>query len=242
MIYLYDPINNVKTPTTYEIIAGMTGYSIKSLPSRKSRRKKLKIINSYIIDDKFTKKELREFMEAENPKDELWKDAPGTDHKYEISSYGRLRNKRTKYLITPCLNSKQMIGSTLLINGKKKYVKFSQLVAEAFLYRPDNCDSVIHKGSKFNNHVDNLKWVTWKESLKFNGKSNERAKAVYKLDISTYEIIDEYDGIRQASRENYIDRKGLSVAVHDITKSSAGFRWCLVARYNEVMKEVGINV
>ena len=38
MYYLYDPINNVKTPTSYELLEGITGYSHDNLASKKCRR------------------------------------------------------------------------------------------------------------------------------------------------------------------------------------------------------------
>lgn len=240
MLYLYDPINNVKTPTNYELLEGMTGYTESTLISYKYKHRKIKNINCYIIDSKTTKKELRRLMEMEAPKDEIWRVVPELLGKYEISSYGRLRNAETKYLLTPVQNSKGTLGTTMSINGCKKWVRIHRLVAEAFLPQPKGCDSVIHKGSKTNNHVDNLKWIEWNKSLKHNGKCNKIYKPVYKLDMDTYEIIDDYDGIRQAARENFVDKKWLSVAANDITKTCAGFRWCLVENYNNVMKELGI--
>ena len=242
MLYLYDPINNIKIPTNYDLIAGMSGYSKNSLANMKSRKRKLLSINCYIIDENTPKKVLREFMENENPKDEIWKVAPGTESKYEISNYGRLRNKKTKYLMTPCQNSKGVLGTYVSINNKKVTLRIHKLVAEAFLFKPPGCNSVIHKGSKTNNHADNLKWVTWEESLRYNGKNNKISKPVYKLDLISYEILDEYDGIRQAARENYSDKKWMSKAANDIRKTCAGFRWCLVEKYDEVMKELGMSV
>lgn len=241
MLYLYDPINNVKIPTTYDLIAGMSGYSKSGLATMKCKRKKLKSINCYIIDENTDKKTLREFRENENPKDEIWKIAPGTQGKYEISTYGRLRNRETKYLMTPCPNSKGILGTYVSINNKKVTLRIHKLVAEAFLFKPLNCNSVIHKGSKHNNHVDNLKWVSWKEAVVINGKSKDtQCKPVYKLDLETYEIIDEYESIRQAARENYVDKKWMSVAANDIRKSCGGFRWCLVDKYEEVMRGIGV--
>lgn len=240
MLYLYDPISNVKTPTNYDLLEGMTGYTESTLISYKYKRRKIKNINCYIIDTKTTKKELRALMEKESPIDEMWKIALELAGKYEISSYGRLRNRETKYLLTPVQNSHGTLGTTIEIDGVKKWVRLHRLVAEAFIFQPKECDSVIHIGSKYNNHVDNLKWVTWNESLKHNGKNNKITKPVYKLDMNSYEILDDYDGIRQAARENYVDKKGISVAANNIKKTCAGFRWCLVENYNSVMKELGI--
>lgn len=236
MLYIYDPINNVKTPADYELIAGMSGYSVNSLAYMKSRKKKLLSINCYIIDDKTPKSVLREFMENEKPKDELWKSVPGTNDKYEISSYGRLRNRETNRLLTPIANSKGILGTNTTINNKRIFFKIHQLVANAFLFKPKGCDSVVHIGAKDNNHVSNLRWSTWEEAVKYVGRHTGNNKRIYKLDKETYEILEEYDSMRQAARENYIHPRGISTAASDIKKTSAGFRWCLVDKYNELIK------
>lgn len=234
MIYLFDPINNMKTPTNYDLLEGMTGYSKSTLMSYKSKRKKLMNINCYLIDDKFTKKELLDLRNLEHPKNEIWKIAPGTDGMYEVSNYGRMRNTETHRLINPSLNGQGCLSTNLYINGKKVFLRIHRLVAEAFLKQPKGCNFVIHIGSKYNNHADNLRWVNKQYVQKWNGRCNKISKSVYKLDPETYEVLDEYDSIRQAARENWVDKKNMSRASHDIKKTCAGFRWCLVDEYSNL--------
>lgn len=241
MIFMYDPISNYKTPTNYDLLSGMTGYSKATLMTYKARMIKIKNINSYIIDENTDKKVLKELMNKEVISDEVWKTIDLFDGKYEISSYGRFRNSTTYKLITPCTNSKGAIGTNLQYEGKKYYLKFSRLVAEYFLERPENCDCVIHIGSKSNNYFGNLKWVTRKEALAYNGKFNKTNKSIYKLDPKTYEIIDEYESIRLAGKENFVDHTCICAAVKDINKTSAGYRWCEVDKYNQILRFVRLS-
>lgn len=91
---------------------------------------------------------------------ELWK--PITD-RYDISSYGRCRNKTQ--IIKPYKHSNGYITYTLHINKKRKKIEAHRLVAQAFIDNPENKPSVNHiDGNKHNNNVNNLEWATHKEN------------------------------------------------------------------------------
>jgi hypothetical protein len=62
LVYLYNPINNAKSPIDYETLSGITGIGVADLMCRKNRCQKIKTINSYIIDSKTPISKLREFM------------------------------------------------------------------------------------------------------------------------------------------------------------------------------------
>lgn len=237
MIYLFDPINNVKTETDYKLLSGMTGLSINSLQKYKCVGRKIKNINSYIVDAKVSKAYLIELREKEEIKDEIWKGVVGLEDRFEISSYGRLRNFNTKRLLNPSLNRNKTLSSCINYGDHKKQLQIHKEVAKAFLFNPENYKYAIHIGSKYNNHVSNIKWVNKKECQRYNGRSNGRSKAVYKLDAKTLEILEDYDGIREAGRENYLDHKWISIAAKDISKLSGGFKWCLVENYETTIHQ-----
>lgn len=120
---------------------------------------------------------------------EVWKDIKGYDGVYQISSYGRIKSNRPRYVINKGYVNKEGYIMKPSDNGKgykivflsgkgfrdRKYVH--RLVALHFLY-----DSyfegaeVNHKdGNKRNNHVKNLEWVTPEDNkihARKNGLSN----------------------------------------------------------------------
>ena len=87
---------------------------------------------------------------------------------YEVTKEGEI--------ISHSISGKQMVLSTsqstkykmvsLYLNGVtvNKYVH--RLVAEQYCERPEGCNEVDHiDGDKFNNHADNLEWVTRAENM-----------------------------------------------------------------------------
>ena len=87
---------------------------------------------------------------------------------YEVTKEGQI--------ISHSISGKQMVLSTsqstkykmvsLYLNGVtvNKYVH--RLVAEQYCERPEGCNEVDHiDGDKFNNHADNLEWVTRAENM-----------------------------------------------------------------------------
>ena len=101
--------------------------------------------------------------------EEVWKPIEGTDGKYEVSNFGRVRtNSQRPGLLTltkqPSGYRYAMIG---LSNGKRRNCRVHRLVAQHFLPNPDNMKEVNHKdGNKDNNHVINLEWCTRSHNVK----------------------------------------------------------------------------
>lgn len=85
---------------------------------------------------------------------------------YEISNLGRIRNKRTNYILKPHTRPDGYC-SVLVLTGFKKYsrVYIHRLVAKYFIPNPLNKPYINHKDfNPRNNCIDNLEWVTQSEN------------------------------------------------------------------------------
>ena len=92
---------------------------------------------------------------------EIWKDIEGFEGKYQVSSWGRVRNAITECIIKPYRNHKGYLKIGLTKGDKCVKFRLHRLVAKAFIPNPDNLPQVNHKdGNKANNSFTNLEWVT----------------------------------------------------------------------------------
>lgn len=110
---------------------------------------------------------------------EIWKDliyqGINYGYKYEISTYGNIKNKFTGYIYSVRKLNTGYYGTTLKISSRCKRVVFRvhRAVAETFIPNPDNKPEVNHiDGNKQNNTIDNLEWVTKSENMQHAVKNN----------------------------------------------------------------------
>ena len=96
---------------------------------------------------------------------EQWKDIIGYEGLYQVSNYGRIKNR--KRLLSPYPTQFGYFGINLVKCGHKKGFKVHRLVALSFLEYNEGREFVNHKdGNKINNSVENLEWVTKSENTK----------------------------------------------------------------------------
>lgn len=87
---------------------------------------------------------------------------------YEVSSLGRLRNRKGKVL-KQAVNRNGYLGycASLGHRGKNKGFRIHRAVACTFIPNPGHKTQVNHiDGDKQNNRVDNLEWVTAAENAR----------------------------------------------------------------------------
>jgi len=96
---------------------------------------------------------------------EKWKVIP--DSIYSISSHGRIKNNKTKYIKKLWKHYKGHLKIALRVNKKRKNYFVHRLVAIAFIPNPDNLPLVDHLDEdKANPHISNLEWVSHSENTK----------------------------------------------------------------------------
>lgn len=104
--------------------------------------------------------------------EEIWEDIEETEGRYQVSSHGNVRNKKTKKVLKGNITNKGYKELQFWTNGKRKCLSFHRLVAYYFIKNeyPKINDQVNHKdGQKNNNHKDNLEWTSgqknWEHAL-----------------------------------------------------------------------------
>ena len=126
---------------------------------------------------------------------------------YEISNYGNIINKTTKYTLNPSIKSGYLCLSLTNDDGDRKSIKIHRLVALSFIPNPENKYSVNHiDHNKLNNNLINLEWATSSEQNKHRRKPKKEiqelisSRAVWRIDKNTNEKLECYKTIRAAAQ------------------------------------------
>lgn len=169
---------------------------------------------------------------------EEWKDIKDYEGKFQVSSYGNIRN--INYYGTGIIkivnqrpNENGYMVVSLSKNKKTKLCYVHRLVAETFLPNPENKPEVNHiDEDKTNNRVENLEWKTHRGNCN-HGTRNERifekttngkcSKKVLQFSKSG-EFIREWPSVMECSRNGY-DFRNVSACCLGKRKTAYGFRW-----------------
>ena len=181
---------------------------------------------------------------------EIWKEIPGFDGRYMVSSIGRvaslsfpitagrLHYSRKPHLLKPTRFANGYYGVNLTYDKNRfKRINVHRLVAEAFLPNPEHLPHINHKDEdKSNNSVDNLEWCTEAYNVNY-GTGIERSaktriatfcncKKVAKLNDDG-EVIKIYDGLTYAAKDINRDYSAISSSIKRGGKC-AGYFWKFV--------------
>jgi hypothetical protein len=185
--------------------------------------------------------------------------------KYEVSDYGNVRVKETKYIMKPFTNEAGYLRMSISNNTfKRKKFYIQRLVAIEFLPNPENKQTVNHiNNNRIDNRLCNLEWTTMSEQnihkYKTNNKFEKRRdiKAIWRLDLNTLEKLEKYNSTTEAAKwikqNNLTDslnelnlRKSLINVSNGKNNSAYGYKW-LYEDFetnnfeDEIWKEIGIN-
>ena len=97
---------------------------------------------------------------------------------YEVSNYGKIKNKKTGKILKENPNEKGYMKVNLMKDNRSYTRRVHKLVCEHFNPNPGHKPKVDHEDcNKSNNRADNLRWCTHQENIDF---YNEKFR-VYKL-------------------------------------------------------------
>ncbi|WP_304612688.1 NUMOD4 domain-containing protein [Paramuribaculum intestinale] len=190
-------------------------------------------------------------MNSTNTKEE-WRDIPGYDGLYQVSSLGRVKHLAVKatpgsgrYAKTETIRKQNFMKNGYLVvdlykdNIRKTWL-VHRLVALTFIPNPDDLPYVNHIDSnRANCALSNLEWCTASQNIqhsydannrreKMNWKSgieNKRAKAILMLDKVSRKVLRRFDCIRDAERELGILNNCIVRCLKGKSKTSGGYIW-----------------
>lgn len=176
---------------------------------------------------------------------EIWKTIEGFSGKYEVSSLGNVRSKKTLRLLKKFNNYLGYVIVGLRDYENRKTMSVSRLVASAFLSKTEIRKEVNHKdGDKNNNKLSNLEYVTRSENVRHaikngllkHGKGSENRNS--KLTESEVQCIrDKYTkGVNQFNTGYGLDRLAKEYNVGQTTISHIIKKRHLEARLNTGVK------
>nr|QBK86186.1 MAG: HNH endonuclease [Marseillevirus LCMAC101] len=164
--------------------------------------------------------------------DEEWKNLPvirgRSFSKYEVSSMGQIRNKKSKYIFSSKPFGGYIRNKFLDDEGISKNIYVHIIVARAFIGEPKSSDlTVDHINRKpTDNRVVNLRWATKEQQAANSDKSNSGCKGQpviqYTMDM---EEIKRWVNITTAANELKIDKGNISKVCKGSYDHAGGFKW-----------------
>ena len=138
---------------------------------------------------------------------------------YEVSTFGRVRNKKTHKLL-----KQQVVQRYMYVWLSGKPYRVHRLVATAFIPNTEFKPEVNHINcNKFDNRVENLEWVTRTENYEH---ALRTGVGVAKKRVKNTKTGKEYDSIEEAARDVNRPVEKIRDCLHG-RRSSAGWKFIL---------------
>ena len=90
-----------------------------------------------------------------------WYDGIDYSWRFEVSTWGRIRNAKTKRIYALHAGTNEYLQICTSVCGKNKNIRIHRCVAETFIPNPNHLEIVNHRdGNKKNNQLENLEWCS----------------------------------------------------------------------------------
>lgn len=159
---------------------------------------------------------------------EIWKDVPGYEGFYKISSKGRLYSIKKNKILKPYTNKQGYRCIGLQHDNNIYYTSIHRLVAKAFIPNPDNLPQVNHKDENpSNNNVDNLEWCTSQYNINYGNRNNKISAKAQPVSQYTKDhvFIAEYPSIPYIAKHFNYDYSFLYKCCKGVRKYAYGYIW-----------------
>jgi hypothetical protein len=163
----------------------------------------------------------------ENLDSEDWRNISVHEQIIQVSSHGRVKINTS--LAT--YGSQTEIYRSVSVN--KKSSRVHRIVCMVFKPIDNPDDWVVNHidGNKYNNHKDNLEWVTHKENRihaqQLERKMPNKCRRVQQMDLSG-NYIATYGSLTEAAKTNCMSRGTLSLACSGKRKDASGYKWAYI--------------
>lgn len=163
---------------------------------------------------------------------EIWKDINGYDGDYSVSTYGRVKSKKSG--VDHILSQTQATGGYLYVwlskDGKVSSRRVHRLVAMAFIPNPNSNPQVNHKDeNRRNNHVENLEWCSplYNANYGLRGKriSDRKNKAVAQISVDTGAVIRTFKSGKEAAEVLGLLVEKINACCRGERQTHGGYRW-----------------
>lgn len=161
---------------------------------------------------------------------EIWKDITGFVGLYKVSSLGNIQSlnyNRTGNIkqLKPVPNKKGYL-QVLLCNGKiRRRVLVHRIVAIEFIPNDKQLSEVNHINEiKTDNRAINLEWCDTLYNNNYGTRNKRLSKAINQLTLSG-ELINTFEGIREAERITGIKNQSISQCCKGKYKTAGGYIW-----------------
>ena len=161
---------------------------------------------------------------------EIWKDITGFVGLYKVSSLGNIQSlnyNRTGNIkqLKPVPNKKGYL-QVLLCNGKiRRRVLVHRIVAIEFIPNDKQLSEVNHINEiKTDNRAINLEWFDTLYNNNYGTRNKRLSKAINQLTLSG-ELINTFEGIREAERITGIKNQSISQCCKGKYKTAGGYIW-----------------
>ena len=204
---------------------------LKSEKAMEAKKKKSDVVKEKkVIDVKDIVKEIKSMdgeKEKEKVKEKKVEKKQIGESNYWITRDGKVWSTHSKrYLNQTISNGYKCITISVKDDDKNRKVHtVHRLMAEAFIPNPEKKKFVTHiNGDIKDNRIENLEWVTKKESTDKHDKDISHPRKVIQKDLQG-NIIKKYETVTEAGTAMGVTRHAISKACLGINKTCNNYKW-----------------